>query len=113
MNDTWDEVESGFRQLRFGRSTINAACMYRPPGSLPSYNAQLQKSTRLVTENWHHQVLICGDFYYKEISWIENEVEGAQGSEQAKFLCLFIGALGRVDSGGHFAPKAKFLDECC
>ena len=86
LNEAWDDVEVVVCQLRFGRHLLIVACMYRPPGSQLNYNAQIRKSLRAVTASKQDQVLICGDFNYREINWHDNEVNGGVFSEQAKFL---------------------------
>ena len=86
LNEVWDDVvEAVVCQLRLGRQILIITCMYRPPGSQLYYN-QVRKSLHAVATSKQDQVLICGDFNYKEINWHENEVNGGLYSEQAKFF---------------------------
>ena len=60
--------------------------MYRPPGSSSIYNAEVRRAIQSVSEKNQTQVLICGDFNFKEIDWEANDVSGGPGSEQARFF---------------------------
>ena len=89
-DDVFNDVEAVVCQIGACRNGVKVACIYRPPGSPPSYNAQIRKSISCISANQQSQVLVCGDFNYREIDWVETDVEGGLESEQAKFLdeCL-------------------------
>ena len=86
LSEIWEEVEVVVCQLNFGKHFVNVAVMYRPPGSPAQYNTQVRKALRAVSANQNAQVLVCGDFNYREINWRTQDVTGGENSEQARFL---------------------------
>ena len=61
--------------------------MYRRPGHPIDYvnNASIRDSIIKMSNLDFDQVLICGDFNYREIDWVNHQVSGVADSEQQKF----------------------------
>lgn len=68
--------ESVWCELVIKDKKVLLGAIYRPPASVREKNNLLCDLIRLVGDyNSESQVLICGDFNFKEINWENNEVE--------------------------------------
>ena len=87
LDDTWRDTETVSCVLSIGVNRILLSCMYRPPAQPIDfvYNNNVRKSLRQMSRLNFEQVLVCGDFNYKEIDWVNHHVTGSELSEQQKF----------------------------
>ena len=83
-NAIWRDVEVVSCELKFG-SVMKIACIYRPPNADPLQNEMIRETVQKLGSS-KGQVLICGDFNFPQINWVENTVKGGEMSEQSKFL---------------------------
>ena len=86
LYDGWEDIEAVVCRIRMEPKWVNVACMYRPPASSSSYNESVRLAIRRLSAGLQGQLLICGDFNFKEINWHIKDVHGGENSEQAKFL---------------------------
>ena len=84
-DDSWNAIEGVVCQAKVGKKAVYLACIYRPPGSGSEYNERVCRTLQTICDKYTGQVLICGDFNFREINWDANEVNGSNSSEQAKF----------------------------
>lgn len=83
--DSWGNIEAVASTVFIGKKKLLLGCLYRPPGSSAEYNARVREAIRGLSNTNAHQSLLCGDFNFKEIDWINHNINGGPESEQMKF----------------------------
>ena len=73
--DVYHGTESIGCKIRYGNRVLLIACMYRPPESSQNYNLNILRSLRELNEIESDQVLICGDFNFPKIDWVNHLVD--------------------------------------
>ncbi|XP_076068436.1 uncharacterized protein LOC143040877 [Oratosquilla oratoria] len=81
----WGNIEAVVSTVHIGKKKLLLGCLYRPPGSSAEYNARVREAIRVMSNTDAHQTLLCGDFNFKEIDWINHTIKGGPESEQMKF----------------------------
>lgn len=66
-------------------NTLVLGCVYRSPNSTPENNLKLNELLTEVSENSKNQIVVIGDFNYKEIDWQNNIVNTLQNHPASKF----------------------------
>ena len=77
QDDTWNNIETVACQVKFGEQKLFVGCIYRPSNSPIDYNEIVRQTIRKISNSYRGQVLICGDFNFREIDWGSNVVEGS------------------------------------
>lgn len=81
----WRDVEATACVVNLGGKRILLGCIYRSPTATSQYNDQVRRTVSRMANIRADQLLLCGDFNYKEIKWESNLVSGGGESEQVKF----------------------------
>ena len=82
----WGDIEAVVCQVIIGQKSILLACIYRPPTAAEETNEQLLQAVQRICDLPFNQVLICGDFNFRDIDWENNTVDSGDASDQARFL---------------------------
>ena len=72
--DVYHGTESIGCKIRYGTRVLLIACMYRPEASR-NYNLNILRSLRDLNEIESDQILICGDFNFPKIDWVNHLVD--------------------------------------
>ena len=63
----WGDIEAVICQVIIGQKSILLACIYRPPTAAEETNEQLLQAVQRICDLPFNQVLICGDFNFRDI----------------------------------------------
>lgn len=77
------DIEAAACVIRCTGSQVLLCCIYRPPNASKRYNKMVRKVIKKMSNLGHRQIIICGDFNYRQINWAKNI---ATGHEPKKFL---------------------------
>ena len=81
---THHDTETITCKIKFGSRSLLAACVYRPPNSPEEYNNRINKVFKDASDSVD-QILICGDFNYPRIDWINHLIHSDETSAEQKF----------------------------
>ena len=73
--DVYHGTESIACKIKYGKRDLLVACMYRPPDSPQDYNLNIISALKELSEIESDQVLICGDFNFPKIDWVNHLVD--------------------------------------
>ena len=82
----WGDIEAVVCQVMIGQKSLLLACIHRPPTASQEINEQLLQAIQKICDLPFNQVLICGDFNYRDIDWENSTVGAGDTSDQAKFF---------------------------
>ena len=82
----WGGIEAVTCQVMTRQKSILLACIYRPPAASEETNEQLLLAIQKMCDLPFDQVLLCGDFNFRDIDWENNKVEAGDTSDQARFF---------------------------
>ena len=73
-NPIWEHIEMITCILRFGGKSVLASCVYRPPSSTYRYSHKVSEAIEVLSDISADQYLICGDFNYLKIDWLNHVI---------------------------------------
>ena len=71
----YHDTETIACMIRYGSRKFLVACIYRPPSSTMDYNNNINATIKKLCEFEKDQVLICGDFNFPRIDWLNHLVD--------------------------------------
>ena len=92
IEDIYYNTESIAIKINYGTRILICVCMYRAPDSSVEYSNNIILTMNKVCELNFDQIIICGDFNFPEIDWINHLVDGGSTESSDNVVSRFYDA---------------------